>query len=105
MVPKLGVSSTVRRFRSSSRLVASVSRGTISSRSPSPTRGAVPFVAQTFRLADGPDEVHRALIAKSVLAQVGDGIGWDLGNPSSQATFAPLVRDSDPAVGDATIRS
>jgi acyl-CoA dehydrogenase len=36
--------------------------------------------ARTLRLADGPDEVHRILIAKNVLAQFSRGIGWDFGN-------------------------
>jgi acyl-CoA dehydrogenase len=36
--------------------------------------------ARTLRLADGPDEVHRILIAKNVLSQFSHGIGWDFGN-------------------------
>ena len=36
--------------------------------------------ARTLRLADGPDEVHRILIAKMILAQFSHGIGWDFGN-------------------------
>ena len=36
--------------------------------------------ARTLRLADGPDEVHRILIAKKVLAEHHSGRGWDFGN-------------------------
>ncbi len=36
--------------------------------------------ARTLRLADGPDEVHRILIAKNVLGQFAKGEGWDFGN-------------------------
>ena len=36
--------------------------------------------ARTLRIADGPDEVHRVLIAKNVLGQYSKGEGWDFGN-------------------------
>jgi acyl-CoA dehydrogenase len=36
--------------------------------------------ARTLRLADGPDEVHRILIAKNVLKRHHEGDSWDFGN-------------------------
>ena len=36
--------------------------------------------ARTLRLADGPDEVHKILIAKNVLSRFRSGESWDFGN-------------------------
>jgi acyl-CoA dehydrogenase len=36
--------------------------------------------ARTLRIADGPDEVHKILIAKNVLNRYHSGQGWDFGN-------------------------
>ncbi len=36
--------------------------------------------ARTLRIADGPDEVHRILIAKNVLGRYAKGESWDFGN-------------------------
>jgi acyl-CoA dehydrogenase len=36
--------------------------------------------ARTLRLADGPDEVHKILIAKNVIHRYESGEGWDFGN-------------------------
>jgi acyl-CoA dehydrogenase len=35
--------------------------------------------ARTLRIADGPDEVHRIVIAKNVMKQYHDGMSWDFG--------------------------
>ncbi|MDP7146436.1 MAG: acyl-CoA dehydrogenase family protein [Pseudomonadales bacterium] len=35
--------------------------------------------ARTLRIADGPDEVHKILIAKNVLDRYHDGLSWDFG--------------------------
>jgi acyl-CoA dehydrogenase len=36
--------------------------------------------ARTLRIADGPDEVHRILIAKNVMGRYENGESWDFGN-------------------------
>ena len=36
--------------------------------------------ARTLRIADGPDEVHKILIAKNVFSKYHRGTGWDFGN-------------------------
>jgi acyl-CoA dehydrogenase len=36
--------------------------------------------ARTLRIADGPDEVHKILIAKNVIKRYESGEGWDFGN-------------------------
>lgn len=36
--------------------------------------------ARTLRIADGPDEVHKILIAKNILTQYHRGMSWDFGN-------------------------
>ena len=36
--------------------------------------------ARTLRIADGPDEVHKILIAKNVLSRYHRGAGWDFGS-------------------------
>lgn len=36
--------------------------------------------ARVLRLADGPDEVHKILIAKNVLRRFDDGAGWNFGS-------------------------
>ena len=35
--------------------------------------------ARTLRIADGPDEVHRILIARNILKRYHDGMSWDFG--------------------------
>ena len=35
--------------------------------------------ARTLRIADGPDEVHKILIAKNVFKRYHDGMSWDFG--------------------------
>ena len=35
--------------------------------------------ARTLRLADGPDEVHKILIAKNIMKQHHAAEGWDFG--------------------------
>ena len=42
--------------------------------------GGMYLGARTLRLADGPDEVHKILIAKNVLGQYERGETWDFGN-------------------------
>jgi acyl-CoA dehydrogenase len=42
--------------------------------------GVMYLGARILRIADGPDEVHKILIAKNVLKQYERGEGWDFGN-------------------------
>jgi acyl-CoA dehydrogenase len=37
------------------------------------------LTARVLRLADGPDEVHRILMAKNVLHHYESGASWDFG--------------------------
>jgi acyl-CoA dehydrogenase len=43
-------------------------------------RAIAQAAARTLRIADGPDEVHRILIAKNVLKRYHAGESWDFGN-------------------------
>jgi len=36
--------------------------------------------ARTLRLADGPDEVHKILIGRSIIHRYEQGDSWDFGN-------------------------
>jgi acyl-CoA dehydrogenase len=38
------------------------------------------LAARSLRLADGPDEVHKILIAKNVMRRWAAGEGWDFGS-------------------------
>jgi len=42
--------------------------------------GEGPTTKRTLRIADGPDEVHRILIARNVLSSYAAGESWDFGN-------------------------
>jgi acyl-CoA dehydrogenase len=37
------------------------------------------LTARVLRLADGPDEVHKILIAKNIIHHFEQGVGWDFG--------------------------
>jgi acyl-CoA dehydrogenase len=41
--------------------------------------GQMYLTARILRLADGPDEVHKILIAKNILHKYGNGEGWNFG--------------------------
>lgn len=38
------------------------------------------LTARILRLADGPDEVHKILIAKNILHRYEQGEGWNFGS-------------------------
>jgi acyl-CoA dehydrogenase len=42
--------------------------------------GQMYLTARILRLADGPDEVHKILMAKNILHQYDDGMGWNFGS-------------------------
>ena len=47
--------------------------------------------ARTLRIAGGPDEVHKILIANNVVGRYERGESWDFGNCAGSEPLAPAV--------------
>ena len=71
---------TVRSYTRDDR-AATPQLGKSAARSATPRSAAVNAAgARTLRPVDGPDEVHKILIARDVLERCHAGEGWDFGN-------------------------